>query len=107
MNKNLIIILYFGLAAVAVIGLILVTIVTPSQIDKTVGWVVQLLGLASTAAVTIYLLGKQANTLEEVKTQTNGNLSALREENSSLRNQLLAVVGQAPPKDTPEPAKVD
>lgn len=103
MNKNLIVVLYFGLAAIGVIILGLTTIFAPEQIDKTVGWVVQVLGLASTAAVTIYLLGKQATVLEEVKTQTNGNLTALRDqlaakdaELAEANRKLLQVVESAP-----------
>lgn len=107
MSKNLIIILYFALAAIMAIGLIVVTIVAPAQLDSTVGWVVQMLGLASTAAVTIYLLGSQQKTLEEVKTNTNGNLTAMREQLAAKdatiadqQRQLLQVVGASPPADT-------
>lgn len=99
MSKNLIVVLYFALAAIGVIILGLATIFVPDQIDKTVGWVVQVLGLASTAVVTIYLLGKQQATIEEVKHQTNGTNTALREENAKLQAQLLSVVRDAPPAD--------
>lgn len=100
MNKNLIVVLYFGLAAIGVIILGLTTIFAPEQIDKTVGWVVQVLGLASTAAVTIYLLGKQATTLEEVKTNTNGKLSEKDAKIEELQKQLLQLVGSAPAAPT-------
>lgn len=96
MNKNLIVVLYFSLAGLCVLILGLVTIFQPQQIESTVGWVIQLLGLASTAAVTIYLLGKNQQSIEEVKQQTNGTLSALREENARLNLQLLQVVSNSP-----------
>lgn len=88
MSKNLIVILYFSLAGVAVTLAALVAILAPEQFEKTFQGLLQVLGLASTAAVTIYLLGKQSTTLEEVKTQTNGNLTAMREQLAEKDRQL-------------------
>jgi surface polysaccharide O-acyltransferase-like enzyme len=103
MNKNLIVVLYFGLAAVAVVIACVIAIFAPEQFDRIFNGLLQILGLASTAAVTIYLLGKQATTLEQVKSQTNGTLTKLHEaaaekdaQIASLQHQLLQVVGNAP-----------
>lgn len=104
MSKNLIVILYFGLAAVGLILIALVAIFAPDQLETIATQVGIVLGLASTAAISIYLLGKQASTLEEVKTQTNGNLTVLRQqlaakdaELADAQRQLLQVVSASPP----------
>lgn len=102
MNKNLIIILYFGLAAIGLALVGVVTVIAPEQLDKTVQNVLQVLGLGSTAAVTIYLLGNQSKDIAEVKAQTNGTLSALREENSQLHTQVLQLATATPAADPPK-----
>lgn len=96
MNKNLLVIAYFALALVALTILVLVTVLAPAQLDKVVQYVLTILGLASSAAVTFYMLGKQANDIADVKAQTNGTLSALRDENAALHNQVLTLVSAAP-----------
>lgn len=97
MNKNLIVILYFSLAAVGLVLLGVVTIFAPASIEQTTSTFLQVLGLASTAAVTIYLLGSQAKDIAEVKANVNGNLTKVTEERDDAQRQLLQVVGKAPP----------
>ncbi len=104
MNKNLLFILYIGLAVVGLVAVTLVALVAPKQFGPVSTLVLTILGLASTAAATFYLLGSQQKTLEEVKTNTNGNLTALREQLAAKdaviadqQRQLLQVVGSAPP----------
>lgn len=105
MNKNLMVILFFALVALGLLILGAVTVFAPDQLDKTVGYVVQILTIASGAIVTIYLLGSQGKTLDEVKANTNGTLSSLREQlaakdaqNAELQRQLVQVVAAAPAK---------
>lgn len=102
MSKNLIVILYFSLAAIGLLILAAAAIFAPLLVESLFQQVVQVLGLASTAAIAIYLLGTQSKDIAEVKAQTNGTLSALREENARLNQQLLSVVGSAPPSTQPQ-----
>jgi hypothetical protein len=94
--KLIIILGYFALAVVGFILVGLVTIFAVDQVDRTVNFVVLLMGVASTGAVTFYMLGSQAKKLDAVHTQVNGNLSRVTAERDSLQAQLLAVVGSAP-----------
>lgn len=41
-------------------------------------------------AGTLYILGKQSEKIEQVRTQTNGNLTRLQAENERLTNILIA-----------------
>jgi hypothetical protein len=107
MNKTLLFVVFATLAALGLAGYVVVLLVSPENATAFVGTLVTILAIVSASATTFYMLGKQQDTLEQVKTQTNGANTALREENASLRNQLLAVVAQAPSKDLTEPAKVD
>lgn len=104
MNKNLLFILYIALAVVGMIAVTVIAVIAPQQFDKVAQLVITILGLASAAAGTFYLLGNQQKTLEEVKTNTNGNLTALREliaqkdaQLAEQQRQMLQVVGSAPP----------
>lgn len=97
MNKNLLVIAYFVLALAALAILVMVALIDPDQLDKVVQYILTVLGLASSAAVTFYMLGKQANDIAEVKAQTNGTLSALREENANLHNQVLELATTSTP----------
>ena len=97
MNKNLIVVLYFSLAGIGLLLLGAITIFSPDHIQETTGTFLQVLGLASTAAVTIYLLGSQAKDIAEVKANVNGNLTRITEQRDAAQNQLLQVVGSAPP----------
>lgn len=107
MSKNLLFILYIALAMVGVIVVAVIAVIAPEQFAAVVTFVLTILGLASTAAATFYLLGSQQRTLEEVKTNTNGNLTAMREQLAEKdrmiaeqQRQLLQVVGASPPADT-------
>jgi sensor histidine kinase YesM len=96
-NKNLIVVLYFALVALSFVCLVLIVIFAPAYLDKAMQNSISLLGIASTAVVTIYMLGKQNATLEEVKTQTNGTNTTLREQNAALHAQVLELTRAASP----------
>ena len=89
MNKTAITIGYFALGAVALVVVTLIAIFRPDATATIIQFVGTVLGIASTGAVTFYMLGKQNEKLEKVEKQTNGTLSALHEENASLTAQLV------------------
>lgn len=96
MNKNLLFTIFATLAGLGLGGYVVVLILVPENAAAFVGTLISILAIVSGSATTFYMLGKQQNTLEEVKTQTNGANTALREENARLTQQLLQVIGSAP-----------
>lgn len=103
MNKTLIILGYFALIIVAVVLVGLITIFRPEATDKIITFVGTILTVASGAVVTFYMLGKQAATLDQVKTQTNGTNTALLAANAELNRKLLHFVSVAPTSDQTPP----
>jgi len=98
--KFAIIIAYFGLAVIASAAVVLIIIFRPDATATIINYVGTIMAVASTGAVTFYMLGSQAKKIEQVAVQTNGANTALREENARLTSQLLAVVGSAPSVDS-------
>jgi len=108
--KFAIIIAYFGLAVIASAAVVLIIILRPDATATIINYVGTIMAVASTGAVTFYMLGSQAKKVEQlaVKTeqvavQTNGVNSALRdrlaEKDASieqLQSQLLSIVGSSP-----------
>lgn len=90
MNKTLIAIAFLSLILATLAGNVVLAIAAPEQLPAFNGSAVTILGTGTAALVTIYGLGKQGQQLEQIKTQTNGTLSKLLEENSALRDQLAA-----------------
>jgi hypothetical protein len=102
-QKTVLIISYFALVIVLLVGVVLIAILAPSSLEKFLTFGGTLIVTASGAGVTFYMLGKQGNVIEAVKSQTNGTLSRLHETIAekdaviaSKDAQLLAVVGNAP-----------
>jgi BRCT domain type II-containing protein len=89
MNKTAITLGYFGLGIVAVIGVILTAIIRPEATTEIIQFVGTIMAVASTGAVTFYMLGKQNEKVETIQKQTNGTLSALREENARLQQEKV------------------
>lgn len=91
MNKTVVFIAFTALAAVGIAGLVVLMIHRPDATATFTSTLVTILGLAVTAAGTFYALGKQGEKIDTIKTQTNGTLSVLREENARLNSELLEV----------------
>lgn len=86
---------YFSLVAVSLVVVGLIVVFRPDATATIIQFVGTTLAVASTGAVTFYMLGK-------IATQTNGTNTALREENAKLAAQLLSVVGNAPGVQSPK-----
>jgi hypothetical protein len=95
MNKTAAFIAFACLAAVGIIGAAFITIHRPDATATFTSLIVTILGLASTAAATFYALGKQGEKLEEIKKQTNGNLSRRDEEIAALRDENARLQAEA------------
>ena len=94
--KLVITIAYFALAVIGLMVVALIVIFRPDATATIIQFVGTTMAIASTGAVTFYMLSRQDKKIEQVASQTNGTLSKLREENASLQAQLLSVVGNAP-----------
>jgi hypothetical protein len=88
MNKTLVAIAFIALAVLGIVGVFLILLFQPDGSSEAIALVVTVLGIATTAIVTFYNLGKQGETIETIQRQTNGNTSALMAENSRLATLL-------------------
>ncbi|RZU64613.1 hypothetical protein EV379_0916 [Microterricola gilva] len=89
MNKTIILLGFFVLILVGLIGCAVLYIYRPDEVGNFVTSVVTLLGIGSAAVVTIFGLGEQAKKLDTIKSNTNGTLSAMQEENKRLTNIIV------------------
>lgn len=90
MNKTVIFMAYTALAALGLAGSVIILLVSPGQFGAFTGYLVVLLGLVTTTAVTFWGLNKakdqineQSEKLDVVQRQTNGTLSRLIETNDA------------------------
>jgi hypothetical protein len=101
LNKTTVFVCFSALAAVGLIGAVVLAIHRPDATATFTSLIVTVLGIAASAAGTFYALGKQGEKLEEIKKQTNGNLTrrddeiaALHAENAELREQRGSAEGK-------------
>lgn len=83
-------VVFSALAALGLIGAMVLLIHRPDATATFTAFVVQTLGLVAVAAGTFYGFGKTNEKLEKVEKQTNGNLSRLQDENERLTNILIS-----------------
>lgn len=100
MNKTAVTLGFLALVLVGLTGAIIVTILRPDAIGSLVSIIVTVLGLASTGIVTFYALGKQGETIDQIKTQTNGNTSRML----AQIEELQALLAQSAALPAPRPA---
>lgn len=98
--KLAITIAYFALIVIAFLVVGLIVVFRPDATATIIQFAGTTLAVASTGAVTFYMLGK-------IATQTNGTNAALRAENAELNRQLLQVVAAAPAAPTGDHVKPD
>lgn len=112
--KLAIILAYFMLAVLGLVTVALIMVYRPDATATIINFVGTIMGVASTGAVTFWMLNSQGKKLEEVSqkteqvaVQTNGVNSALRDrllekdnQIEQLQSQLLSAVHSAP---TPPP----
>lgn len=103
MNKTAVFITFAVLAALGLIGSIYLLVERPDASATFTALLVQILGLVAVSAGTFYALGKTNEKIEEVQTQTNGNLSRrdaeierLTRENVELAKQIPTDTGTVP-----------
>lgn len=96
-NKNLALIVVGALVCLALVGGVVLHVLRPDTVAAFMPNVITLLGLMITAVGTIYGLGKINEKVDGVHKNTNGTLSALREENDRLTRENVALAKQVPP----------
>jgi hypothetical protein len=98
MNKTVVFVTFALLALGGLAGGTFILLVRPDASATFVNLLVIVLGLVTSAAGTFYALGKQGEKIDEIKTQTNGTLSKLRERNEELEQRNSELSRQLPPE---------
>ena len=97
LSKNL----AFGAVALIIIlglvGVVLLHLFRPDASATFIQTVVNFAQILIVAITTVYGLGKLGEKVAVVQQQTNGTLSALREENDRLTRENVALAKQVPP----------
>ena len=88
MNKTVVFVVFAVLAAVGLTGAVVLAVLAPEGSKDFATLLITILGLATTAGGTFYALGRQGEQIQKIDKQTNGTLSALREENDRLTRKL-------------------
>lgn len=88
MNKTVIFITFAALASVGLAGTVVLLVLRPESVSDFTSLLITVLGLATTAAGTFAMLGKQGKEIETIKRQTNGTLTAKDNEIAVLRGIL-------------------
>lgn len=96
MNKTVMFVTFAALAIVGLAGSVLLLILRPESSQDFTTLLITVLGLATTAGGTFYALGKQGEQIKKIDRQTNGTLSALREENDRLTRENVELAKQVP-----------
>lgn len=95
MNKTVMFVTFAVLAAVGLAGTVALLIFRPESVQEFTTLLITVLGLATTAGGTFYALGKQGEQIQKIDKQTNGTLSALRDENARLTRKLEELTAAA------------
>lgn len=102
MNKTFIAVTFLILVGLGIIGTATLYVLAPDKVGEFVTSIVTILGVGSAAIVTIYGLGQQGQklaqqdkTLDVIKANTNGTLTAKENEIQRLR-ELMAAAGVNP-----------
>lgn len=89
MNKTLIVVGFFILIGLGIVGAVVLLIFRPEHLASFIAAITTLLGIGSTAVIMIYGLGKQGQQLDTIKANTNGTLSKLQDENTKLTRIIV------------------
>jgi hypothetical protein len=113
MNKTAAFISFAALAAVGLIGSVVLAIHRPDATATFTGLIVTVLGLAASAAGTFYALGKQGEKIDAVAKNVNGNSTRMLDTIETQQQQIhallsaLPAVGATSPVDTTPPMSED
>lgn len=88
MNKTVAFVVIGIIALGGVLGSVILTLERPDATATFISQVVLLLGIVTTAAGTLYGLGKVGEKVEEIKKQTNGTLSRRDDKIDALEAEL-------------------
>lgn len=94
MNKTVIFITFAALAAIGLVGSIVLYVFRPDATATFTSQLVVILGLVASAAGTFYALGKQGDQLKQIEKQTNGALSVRDAHIAALTEQVIESGGK-------------
>lgn len=96
MNKTAAFLAFAGLAAVGLIGSVVLAIHRPDATATFTGLIVTVLGLAATAAGTFYALGKQGEKIDVVAKNVNGNSTRMLDTIEKQQGQIAGLLAALP-----------
>lgn len=79
-----------------VVGVVLLHLFRPDASATFIQTIVTFAGILTTAITLLYGLGKVGDRIDVVQKQTNGTLSALRDENDRLTRENVELARQVP-----------
>lgn len=97
LSKNLAFSAVAIIVILGILGVVLLYVFRPEAVATFIGTIVTLAGILTTAITMIYSLGKIGERVQVVERQTNGTLSALREENDRLTRENVELARQVNP----------
>lgn len=89
MNKTLIYVTFLVLVVLALIGSTLIIILTPNQFSTFTGFIVVLLGIATTFATTVAALEKTKREVQNVKHETSTKLDVVQKQTNGTLTKLI------------------
>lgn len=98
-SSTVVIIVVAALLVVGLGGAILIHLIRPDASATYTAQALQFLGFMVTVLTIVYGVNKVSSQVGTVQKQTNGTLSALREENTRLHEENKELARQLPPKD--------
>lgn len=96
MNKQVIFIIIAILAGVGLVGVFALQLIRPDASATLINFVFQLLMLLGGFGGLAAMQAQQNKEIETIKTNTNGTLSALRDENDRLTRENVELAKQVP-----------
>ena len=96
MNKTTVFLAFTALAAIGLIGAVVLMILRPDATATFTSLIVTVLGLATVAATTFYGLGKQGEKLDSVAKNVNGNSTRMLDTIETQQQQIAALLSALP-----------
>jgi hypothetical protein len=89
MNRTVVFVTFAMLIVLGMAGTVLLLIIAPQHFGTFTGFLIVLLGVATTAAANIWQLGKAKEALAEVKTETSAKLDVVQRQTNGTLTRLV------------------
>lgn len=89
MNKTTVYVVFAALVALAIIESLVILTIAPVHFPTFSGFIVVLLGLATTFAATVWAFTKQGQKIEDVKVETSAKLDVVQKQTNGTLTRLI------------------